>query len=121
MSASADRRGFLRGLASLPLVGGGVALIGTPTAVAGQPTPDMLEAYKTWLHFERRFLAWEMADDPACLARYRFAGEDRVERSRLIGRSIFEVFGDASHTHNRGTSSSRAALVLSAIGCDWRL
>jgi len=29
-----DRRGFLRGLAALPLIGGGVTLIGNPTRAA---------------------------------------------------------------------------------------
>ena len=58
------RRGFLAGLAKLPLIGGSVALIGQPKAVAGQATPEMIEAYKTWLALELRFLGWRMADDP---------------------------------------------------------
>ena len=35
----ADRRSFLRQLASLPLIGGGVTLIGKPTAAAVPVTP----------------------------------------------------------------------------------
>ena len=48
-----DRRGFLRGLASLPLIGGGVALIGQPTAAAVPVTDDMLATYQSWLGWER--------------------------------------------------------------------
>ena len=40
----ADRRTCLRGLASLPLIGGGVALIGNPTAAAVPITGPLLAA-----------------------------------------------------------------------------
>ncbi len=44
MSAPSDRRGFLRGLATLPLIGGGVTLIGNPTRAAAEPvTEDLLQ------------------------------------------------------------------------------
>ena len=43
--APASRRGFLRGLTTLPLIGGGVALIGAPSAVAEPVTRSMLETY----------------------------------------------------------------------------
>lgn len=41
------RRGFLGQLATLPLIGGGITLIGQPTAAAVLVTPDLVEAYKT--------------------------------------------------------------------------
>ena len=59
MSTTNDRRGFLRGLASLPLIGGGVTLIGNPTAAAVAATPHLLEAYNEWLSLERSWLQWE--------------------------------------------------------------
>ena len=65
MSGPLARRGFLRGLAALPLVGGAVTLIGQPTAAAVLATPELLEAYRNWLHMERRMLAWEMAEGDA--------------------------------------------------------
>jgi len=37
MITAQNRRGFLRGLASLPLIGGGVTLIGQPTESTGAP------------------------------------------------------------------------------------
>jgi hypothetical protein len=119
------RRGFLRSLAALPLIGGSVALIGSPTAAAVATTPDMIEAYKTWLNMELRFLAWEMAGDPTFIERYRHdpaVDGDRVQLSDRIGRSLMFV-GDSGHYHfdEAGTApSTRAALVLSAVGCDWR-
>ena len=59
------RRDFLRGLVSLPLIGGGVTLIGQPSAVAEPVTSDLLEAYKTWLFNEHRSLSGDMAASPA--------------------------------------------------------
>jgi hypothetical protein len=50
------RRGFLRQLCGLPLIGGGLSLIGAPTATAEPGTPEMLSVDKLWLHFEHR--AW---------------------------------------------------------------
>jgi hypothetical protein len=53
------RRGFLRGLASLPLIGGGVTLIGNPTRAAEPVTLDLLDAYNERLFMERRMLCIE--------------------------------------------------------------
>jgi len=118
-----ERRGFLRALAGLPLIGGGVTLIGQPTAVAEPVTIDLLEAYKTWLHYELRFLCWEMADDRAVIAlKYPELAEatDRGERYSAI-KSRFEYVGQSGSYHPAPlAASTRAALVLSAVGCDWR-
>ncbi len=40
------RRGFLRGLVTLPLIGGGVTLIGNPTAAAEPVTKELLVNYQ---------------------------------------------------------------------------
>lgn len=119
------RRDFLRGLVALPLVGGGVSLIGNPTAAAEPITPDLLEAYKTWLDSELRHLCWEMADMPVFIDRYRdFPGDmtKRYDRSKAIG-SMLSFIGDAGQIHFGrycAEASARAAIVLSAVGCDWR-
>ena len=57
-----DRRSFLRGLASLPLIGGSVAILGQPTAAAVPVTRDLINSYKSWLFMEHRMLSYEMAD-----------------------------------------------------------
>ena len=113
------RRGFLAGLASLPLIGGSVALLGLPSAVAEPVTRDMLASYKDWLKCEHRMLCYE-------LARY----------DHEMARTLETVAGGAGHEWHfqwavpsaRGPAgwldapqpSTRAALVLSAVGCDWR-
>ena len=40
-----ERRSFLRGLVTLPLIGGAVTLIGDPTGPALPVTPDLLDGY----------------------------------------------------------------------------
>jgi len=114
-----NRRSFLRQLVGLPLIGGGVTLIGQPTAVAEPVTLDLLEAYKCWLSEELSYLAWEMASRLDCEQRYH--AEDAVERSRLIRSVKFNV-GEAGHWHDSTTpnASTRAALVLSTVNCDWK-
>ena len=117
------RRTFLRQLCGLPLIGGGLTLIGAPSAVAEPVTYDLMEAYKTWLHYEQRFLCWEMAADPVCIERYRpFDGrDDRIGRSRAM-ESQYSYIGKSGSYHGPRAPepSTRAALVLSAVGCDWR-
>ena len=112
-----DRRSFLRGLASLPLIGGGVTLIGQPTAAAVPVTPDLMHSYKSWLHMEHRMLSWEMA------------GYD-IERSKVMERSFLhnspgdDFHWQWSHRGYQGQAgwrgapqpSTRAAVVLSAVG-----
>ena len=109
---------MLRGLATLPLIGGSVALIGQPTAAAVPVTRDLMHSYKSWLFFENRMLAYELAGH--CLD-----GGRQIERLFFHGTP-----GDDYHfqwTHNGYTGpagwrdapqpSTRAAIVLSAVGC----
>jgi len=106
MTGLPHRRGFLRDLATLPLIGGGVTLIGQPTAAAVPVTDALLDSYDAWLHFERRFLRW-----------HRYGPEN------------FKRWGDFIPADNAGANfhhagattdaASRAALVLSAVGCNW--
>ena len=114
------RRDFLRGLVSLPLIGGGVTLIGQPSAVAEPVTPDLLEAYKTWLAMEHRFLVKQMADDPVFMERYRNCfGTDADHQTRRDWIKRYEWFvGGSNSGHEK--PYDRAALVLSTVGCDWR-
>lgn len=116
-----NRRGFLSGLARLPLIGGSVTLIGAPVAAAEPVTPDLLWSYKNWLHYEHRMLSFELANhDPAkCREVERFfssgnAGDrfhfqyDVPERSQMAGWEYAPQ------------PSTRAAVVLASVGCDWK-
>jgi hypothetical protein len=113
---------FLRQLCGLPLVGGSISLIGSPKAVAEPITFHLLEAYKTWLHYEQRFLCWEMAKSDDFVSTYypSLAEKDHINRANEIGRQ-FTYIGDAGNHRVGGINpSERAALVLSAVGCDWK-
>ena len=123
LAAATQRRGFLAGLASLPLVGGSVALLGRPSAVAEPITEALIWGYKDWLYYEHRMLSYELAGyDP--------------EQAKLVERlSRYSKAGPAGDWHfnfptRKGSRlagwpeapqpSTRAALVLSAAGVDWR-
>lgn len=101
------RRGFLRNLAALPLIGGGVSLIGAPTAVAEPVTRDLLRTYGSWLHGERCRVLAEL-----------YPGQQ--------GHFGLDVSNPGHWFHHpvpdyrNPPASTRAALVLSAVGCDWK-
>lgn len=112
------RRGFLSGLAGLPLIGGGVALIGQPTAAAVPVTDDLLWSYKSWLHYEHRMVAQE-------LARYDQVQAGWIEKGHVAGlpgdRWHFQWSGNGGRGpagwQDAPQPSTRAAIVLSAVGC----
>ncbi len=105
-----DRRTILRGLATLPLIGGSVALIGSPTAVAVPVTPEMMGTYCDWLSWEWLRTTRELSGGIA-------------DGSNL--RRNFEIQGTAFDWHypcggggpDGPQPSTRAAIVLSAVGC----
>lgn len=112
---SPHRRGFLTGLASLPLIGGGVTLIGAPTAAATPVTMDLLDRYRTFLLAE--------------------AGEAMAQREEIEGRHWFdpifrrqwvkemgwneglEANPDIAAVVRGSSAGTRAAVVLAAVGC----
>ena len=107
MSGPSHRRGFLRGLATLPLIGGGVALIGNPSAAAEPVTGELLESYNAWLIQERRHLLFEMHGSPV---------RDYFNPNTGGGMYHWQSHGDPAPP----APSTRAAVVLSAVGCEWR-
>ena len=116
MIASASRRGFLRGLTTLPLIGGGVSLIGAPTAVAEPATRELLIDYADWLLLERRILLHEAFPDPS---ERRLAFGSHVGCNRKVEQFHLGP-GFPVNWRDLPQPSTRAALVLSAVGCDWR-
>jgi hypothetical protein len=116
-----SRRGFLQALSTLPLIGGGITLIGQPTAAAEPVSEALLHSYKSWLQMEHRMLSYE-------LAKYDSEVAHIIERSSFCGNA-----GDRWHFRHemidadriagwerQPQPSSRAAVVLSAVGCAWR-
>ena len=95
-----------------------MALIGQPSAVAEPATEKLLWAYKEWLFYEHRMVSYELAEHDRPLARCieRFSGGDLDWHFQWTGRGFRGPAGwiDAPQP------STRAALVLSAVGCDWR-
>ena len=119
MADDLARRGFLRGLATLPLIGGAVSIIGTPVRADVPVTPDLLEAYKTWLDMEHRFLTWGMSRNPEVCARYGFR-EDADPRERWD--AIRNHCHAGYYCPNEAHPETRAAAVLATVGHDltWR-
>ena len=157
-NSNLPRRGFLRQLCGLPLIGGGLSLIGAPSAVAEPVTPALIGAYARWLELERFLLIEEMPR----VSLIERAGQGAIERLRRAGHyadadaiaraeaRIAEIQAEfeAEFCHFRARArlggaddlktpvdrfyftpdmaivsppaSTRAALVLSAVGCDWR-
>lgn len=128
MSARASRRGFLRDLATLPLVGGGVTLIGSPTAVAAPITESLLDSYDAWLEYERRWLQWDRNKGTEAIHRmhlpFVMQMYDAEHRPKGEPRPCDYIpaanAGAQFHGMGEAPASTRAALVLSAVGCNWR-
>lgn len=108
MSPILARRGFLRGLTTLPLIGGSVALVGAPTAVAAGPSRRAAGAYLEWLRLEHAALLQDLGllDAHGTIPVLPGAGSAQIwHRDNLR-------IGPAA------APETRAALVLAAIGLD---
>ena len=98
-----SRRGFLRSLTTLPLIGGSVALIGSPTAAAVPVTGGMVATYLAWLHFEQRYVAW---------------GANCRDYIPMVNHGA--TFHGRSGTHPNDDARAaiqRAPVILAAAGC----
>ena len=111
----ADRRSFLSGLASLPQIGGGVTLIGNPTAAAVPVTDTLLERYGLFLAIEAREALIE------CRER-RCAREGHPDAAAVMREWTERCIFAPDNPWMRGLldvggrPSTRAAVVLSAAG-----
>lgn len=116
---STARRGFLRALAVLPLIGGGMKLIGNPIGVAAPASRDLLLSYKAWLHYEHRMVSYELAGYDLGTAHWienyiAHDGEGAHWHFQWVG--VPGAQGPAGW-QSAPQPSTRAALVLSAVGC----
>lgn len=109
-----DRRTFLRGLATLPLIGGSVAILGQPTKAAVPVTPELIDRYVAWLACEHAeaLVQRDEIHYPDQLARARF-------RREWVHQPLFWFPDDpvARASVLATKPSTRAAIVLSAVGC----
>ena len=103
-----DRRTFLRGLAALPLIGGGVTLIGNPTAAAVPVTDDLLRNYDCFLAWERRKLVQQV---------YGPAFADREPNWFPVPYPAMQWHYPSQGEAPCPPVAARAAIVLSAVGC----
>lgn len=111
-----DRRGFLRGLVSLPLIGGGVTLIGKPTAAAVPVSDMLLDSYVAFLAHEHRaaLIESELRKPNTPFLQDRIA-------SGLVPMFWFPDDVCARSMCEYTKPSTRAAVVLSAVGLPiWR-
>ena len=67
-------------------------------------TPQLLENYRSWLHFEHRALAWELAEGDG----YAF--------KVLLNEHRVNSVGGRFHLTGVPQPSARAAVILSAAG-----
>ncbi len=110
-----DRRAFLCQLVRLPLVGGGVTLIGAPTASAEPVTERLLDTYEEWLREEHIQLVVERTLAGRDLRSDLIEGTPALYWHQPPRLRWLERTGRAPPA-----PSTRAALILSAVGCDWR-
>ena len=119
-----DRRTFLRGLASLPLIGGSITILGQPTAAA-VPVTDALHArYLAWLAHEH-WAAMKEHSRRGALAAWRPC-PDAIDMSaeayadRVADRSEYVFWRpdvpDVERNVASAPPSTRAAVILSAAG-----
>lgn len=106
-----DRRGFLRGLASLPLIGGSVALIGSPSAAAVPVTDALLRRYVTFVAREHAAVLREIAER---VTPHRFEPGQPTWCPPLQWMPDIDI--DMQITMEGAAPSTRAAVVLSAAG-----
>ena len=69
---------------------------------------NLLNAYHCWLDNERRWLAWERA------------GRDKEKFHDYLHWVIYQGHNANAFHPSERPASSRALVVLSAVGCDWR-
>lgn len=118
-----SRRGFLRGLASLPLIGGAMALIGAPVAVAEPRTREQLTRYLAWLANEHAAALLELRYGLGDSSDVDWIGDHAGWASNRLETPLY-WFPDAPDVERAviaARPSTRAAIVMAAVGCDGRI
>jgi hypothetical protein len=110
MSANAQsRRQVIAGTLAAPLAAA-VTAIAPATAALARPERKAMEAYASWLFYERRLLCLELYPD-----------QPRAEAFVMGGNAGFGWHFPAGQSwKDMPQPSSRAAAVLDQVGVDWR-
>lgn len=112
------RRGFLRALAAVPLLGGGLKLFGEPTAAAVPVSADLLRRYLIFLGKEQQAarVELELIRSPWFFEREGYSLTD--SRTWRAGAWWTEIPADhdVDRLVTRARASARAAVVLGAAG-----
>ena len=116
------RREFLRSLATLPLIGGSVALVGKPTGIAEPITTPMLLQYANWLFYERRLLCYDIAERSGTWHGHRrfLDSASYIDPGNGEGHYSEFHFPRYGEWTDVPRPSTRAAVVMAASGFDWR-
>ena len=116
MIVPTDRRGFLCGLVTLPLIGGAVTLIGNPTAAAIPVTDALRDRYIAWLQTELGHALIERTGRNAPSEHADRVIDWRREWCRNNPILNPDTASDRFTLLPLAPASSRAAVVLSAAG-----
>lgn len=107
------RRTFLRGLASLPLIGGSVAILGQPTRAAAPVETWMLDRYCGFLAIELRESVIQVREMLYASHPERWPGiREHVEESMWAPDFPQMIARLAPHR-----PADRCQIVMSAVGC----
>jgi hypothetical protein len=109
-----SRRGFLRSLAALPLIGGAVQIIGAPSAVDMPTTEGLLRWYQAFLSRENLATLAEIQLLRGYAPEFNLA--QRASYEHRVPMCMVPPNAAADALVNETAPSSRAALVLSAAG-----
>ena len=112
----ADRRSFLRGLVTLPLIGGSVTLLGNPTAPAVPVTDALMQRYFDWLAIELGEVMMEREGHRALPGHADLAIDYRREWCRQNSTLNPDPTSERFRLLPMVPPSSRAAVILSAAG-----
>jgi hypothetical protein len=114
MAAPADsmnlsRRGLLTGAAALPALAVPVA---PAVAIAAEVPADLIEAYSSWLYYERELLHVEAFGSEAARGLRQFVW--------LNNAGADYHFPSGASWRDRPQPSTRAGSVFRLLGVDWR-
>ena len=113
-----ERRGFLRALTAIPLLGGGIKLFGEPTSAAVPISPALLRKYAAFLNREL-FATWletRLIESPWHFTDMGYSLSDSSTWRKLPLWWPLPDDPACEALVTRTAPSSRAAVVLGAAG-----